>query len=146
MADQEELIVPVLGDLFLADIDGAERVGQIFTTCGIEVGGRFVKEGDARADGLQHRQAQGNDSTHGLTAGELVVGPLAQFTVDHVAQHDPVILSPGQFLVDLGDNPVDAVGPLADLFAEALRQITGDIAEDPVAQELDQLILSLYMT
>jgi len=30
---------------------------------------------------------------------------------------------------------------LADLFAEAFREVCGDVAEDAVAQELDQLCL-----
>src|SRR5690606_4697223 len=42
VADQKKLVVPMLGDLLAADIDGAKGVGEIFAARGIEIGGRFV--------------------------------------------------------------------------------------------------------
>jgi len=141
MADQKELVIPVVGDLLLADVDGAKGAGEVFPTGGVEVAGRFIEEGDSRADGLQHRQAQGDYRAHGLAAGELIIAPFTEFAIDHVAQHNTVILAPGKLLIDLGDDPVDAIGPLTDLFTEALGQVAGDVAEHPVAQELDQRFL-----
>lgn len=123
VADQEELIVPVLRHLFLTDIDRPEGVGQILAPGGIEVRGRLIEEGDPCADGLQHRQPQGDHRAHGLSTGELVVSPFAQFAINHVAQHDAVIVAPGKLLVDFGDDAVDAISALADLLAEAFRQV-----------------------
>lgn len=37
MDDEEELIIPVLGYLFQANINGTEGVGQIFSAGGIKV-------------------------------------------------------------------------------------------------------------
>ena len=42
MADQKQLIVPVFGDLFAANVDGAKGLGQVLPAGGIEIGGRLV--------------------------------------------------------------------------------------------------------
>src|SRR6185369_17919622 len=111
MTYQEELIVPMLRNLFASDVDGAEGVGQILPACGIQVGGRLVKESDPGADGLQERQPQGNEGAHGLAAGKLVVAPLPYGSVLHVLQHDLVIVAPVKLFVSFRNRPVDAVGP-----------------------------------
>src|ERR1700694_20365 len=87
MADKKKLVIPVLGYLFLAYINGTERPGQVFTTTGVEIGGWLVKKSDAGTDGLQKAQAQGDNGTHHLPARQLIVGPLPEFTIHHIPQH-----------------------------------------------------------
>ena len=53
VADEEELIVPMLGNLLASHIDGAEGMGKVLPAGGVQVRGWLVEEGNAGADSLQ---------------------------------------------------------------------------------------------
>jgi hypothetical protein len=53
---KKQLIVPVLGYLLAADIDGAEGVREVFPASGIKVGGRLIEKGDPGADSLKESE------------------------------------------------------------------------------------------